>query len=660
MIIKNKITLNERQLSNVIYKCVKDYITEMMDIHNTGVDSYITQYNPEGVGGKYYKNGVGSDNLMGIDGRTYMGNDKGNINLKPVSILKYELFMYLYNNFDKLQANDEIINLLDNNSKKNKKILFNYCKKYIKGVIKENVLGDKFTVKDIEDLLNSDATLYQLAIILSKRCEKDSILTYINDLSKLVSARNNYIELRKDYDNRQVKEKDRLNYYKLKLPGTNIDVISLFNFNNFAGTEVIKANRISMASDAMSKLYNKKKDGFLSTTFKGTENNRSPFDFEFNDDFRGSIKDKNHINYGSAQHFIHDVMIHGVNVLNAINYVPDFLICVPSSSSFNSEFIDKFSKQIGTCKSYDAFMVKNWLGYSISDKDIETIKRHLSYLKYTAGEKAWDDTVNVMEHTIKRGIANSFLYLISEQMQKHLKINNYTEKELNLILQFCFSQILKGHNGNKISQFLKGGTPNKNTMRNSVKDILKNSKKDDKLFLYIYNKLYNKSTTIQLSIEKIIKNSEISILQHLPDNQNKSKPIYIDLNKIEYKDSEVQMTSLFWGGAMQKNKDTQSKLSGKSLRPLMVSVYLVNEQEYVLTKQGEELINELKMLENTQLNEVEKVEMANRKIMIFDDDMDTGASLKLCVNSLQKILKENNITNTSIKCLTMFNHIEFK
>lgn len=658
MIIKNKITLNESQLSNVIYNCVKDYITEMIDVYNTGVDSNITQYNPGMVGGQYYKDGVGRNNLIGIDGRTYMGNDKGDINLQPVSILKYELFMYLYNNFDKLQANDEIIKLLDNNSEKNKKILFKYCKNYIQGVLK--FLDDKFTKGNINTLLNSDATLYQLALILSKRCEKESILSYINDLSKLVSVRNNYNELRKDYDNRQVKEKDRLNYYKLKLPGTNIDIISLFNFNNFAGTEVIKANRISMASDAMSKLYNKKKDGFLSTTFKGTENNRSPFDFEFNDEFRGSIKDKNHINYGSAQHFIHDVMIHGVNVLNAINYVPDFLICVPSSSSFNSKFIDKFSKQLGNCKSYDAFMIKNWLGYNISDEDIETIKSHISYLKYTAGEKAWEDTVTVMEHTIKRGIANSFLYLISEQMKKYLGINNYTEKELNLILQFCFSQILEGHNGNKLSQFLKGVSPNKNSMRNNVKDILKNSKKDDELFLYIYNKLYNKSTTIQLSIEKIIKNSEINILQHLPDKQNKSRPIYIDLNRIEYKDSEVQMTSLFWGGAMQKNKDTQSKLSGKALRPLMVSVYLVNEQEYVLTKQGKELINELKMLDNKQLNEVEKVEMANRKIMIFDDDMDTGASLKLCVNSLQKILKENNITNTSIKCLTMFNHIKFK
>lgn len=659
MINKNKITLNERQLNNVIYNCVKDYITEMMDVYNTGVDSNITQYNPGMVGGQYYKDGVGRDNLIGIDGRTYMGNDKGDINLQPVSILKYELFMYLYNNFDKLQANDEIIKLLDNNSEKNKKILFNYCKKYIKGVIKENVLGDKFTVKDIDDLLNSGTTLYQLAIILSKRCEKDSILFYINDLSKLVSARNNYIELRKDYDKRKVKEKDRLNYYKLKLPGTNIDVISLFNFNNFAGTEVIKANRISMASDEMSKLYNQPKKGFLPTTFKGTENNRSPFDFEFNDDFRGSIKDKNHINYGSAQHFIHDVMIHGVNVLNAINYVPDFLICVPSSSSFNSEFIDKFSKQIGTCKSYDAFMVKNWLGYSISDKDIETIKRHLSYLKYTAGEKAWDDTVNVMEHTIKRGIANSFLYLISEQMQKYLNINNYSEKELNLILQFCFSQILEGPNGKQLSQFLKGVKPNQTTIKYKANFYIKNTTKDNKIFQYIYNKLNNK-TTINKVIENIIKESERSMLQHLPNKQNESKPIYIDLNKIEYKDSEVQMTSLFWGGAMQKNSKTQSKISGQTLRPLMVSVYLVNEQEYVLTKQGEELINELKMLENTQLNEVEKVEMANRKIMIFDDDMDTGASLKLCVNSLQKILNENNITNTSIKCLTMFNHIEFK
>lgn len=655
MIRQKKITLNERQLSNVIYNCVKDYITEMIDVYNTGDDSNISQYNPGMVGGQYYKDGVGRDNLIGIDGRTYMGNDKGNIKLKPVSILKYELFMYLYDNFDNLPANAEIIKLLDIN---NKETLINYCKNYIQGVLK--FLDDKFTEDNLNSLLNSDATLYQLALILSKRCEKDSILSYINDLSKLVSVRNNYNELKKDYDKRKVKEKDRLNYYKLKLSGTNIDIISLFNFNNFAGTEVIKANRISMASDAMSKLYNKKKDGFISTTFKGTENNRSPFDFEFNDDFRGSIKDKNHINYGSAQHMIHDVMIHGVNVLNAINYVPDFLICVPSSSSFNSKFIDKFSKQLGNCKSYDAFMIKNWLGYSISDEDIETIKNHLSYLKYTAGEKAWEDTVTVMEHTIKRGIANSFLYLISEQMQNHLDVKNYTEVELNLILQICFIQILEGPKGNKLSQFLKGSSPNKNNMKTKTKHILINSKKGNELFQYIFNKLDNRPTITHPLIKKIVRDSEKSIFQHLPNKQNKSKPIYIDLNKIEYKDSEVQMTSLFWGGAMLKNKETQSKLPGKALRPLMVSVYLVNEQEYVLTKQGEELINELKMSKNNRLNEVEKVEMTNRKIMIFDDDMDTGASLKLCVNSLQKILKENNITNTSIKCLTMFNHIQFR
>jgi hypothetical protein len=131
-------------------------------------------------------------------------------------------------------------------------------------------------------------------------------------------------------------------------------------------------------------------------------------------------------------------------------------------------------------------MVKNWLGYSISDKDIETIKRHLSYLKYTAGEKAWDDTVNVMEHTIKRGIANSFLYLISEQMQKYLNINNYSEKELNLILQFCFSQILEGPNGKQLSQFLKGVKPNQTTIKYKANFYIKNTTKDNKIFQYIY------------------------------------------------------------------------------------------------------------------------------------------------------------------------------
>lgn len=669
MIIKNKITLNERQLSNVIYKCVKDYITEMLNTRNRGVDNHMTIYEPEGVGGEYDNNGVIQNNLMGVDGRTYMANDKGDIKLQRVSILKYKLFTYLYEHFDELSVNKNIQQALKDN---NKGDLIKYCKEYCNQIVKQ--LDEKFGGKDIVKLLNSDKTLYQLCEILTKNCLKDTILWYINDIMKLNSARENYLELKQSY--KDVDEKDRLNYYKLKLPGTNIDVISLFNFSNFAGTEVIKANRISMASDEMSKLYNRPKKGFLPTTFKGTENNRSPFDFDFQDtEFTNSLSDKTNANYGSAQHFIHDVMVHGVNVLKKINYVPNFLICVPSSSSFNENFINKFSKQLGDCKSYKAFMIKNWLGYSLSEEDKQKIRQHLSYIKHMSGEDKWNDTANIMEYTIKKGITNTFLYMISKNIKANLDVNKYNSVELTNILQYIYYQMLQGENGKKLSQFLTGVTLNIDRMKYKIKQILKTIDKQHRgIFEYILSKidkkfiLYNDSdleSQYGEIINKIIKNSEETLLQHLPNEQNKSNPIQINLNQISYKDTDVQMTSLFWGGVMsdgsyRDDKKVTSQLPGKELRPLMVSVYLVNKKEYVLTKEGEELINDLKSYQDMPLNETEKVEITNRKMMIFDDDMDTGASLKLCVNSLQKILKENNITNTSIKCLTMFNHIEFK
>ena len=337
-------------------------------------------------------------------------------------------------------------------------------------------------------------------------------------------------------------------------------------------------------------------------------------------------------------------MVHGVNVLKKINYVPNFLICVPSSSNFNENFINKFSKQLGGCKSYKAFMIKNWLGYSLSEEDKQKIRQHLSYIKNMSGEDKWNDTVNVMEYTIKKGITNTFLYMISKNITANLDVNKYNSSELTNILHYIFYQILQRENGEKLSQFLTGVTPNINRIKTKAKEILKTINKQHRgIFEYILSKIDKKYILHNNSklekqygniINKIIMDSESTLLQHLPNEQNKSNPIQINLNQITYKDTDVQMTSLFWGGVMsdgsyRDDKKVTSQLPGKELRPLMVSVYLVNKKEYVLTKEGEELINDLKTYQDIPLNETEKVEITNRKMMIFDDDMDTGASLKL-------------------------------
>ena len=115
------------------------------------------------------------------------------------------------------------------------------------------------------------------------------------------------------------------------------------------------------------------------------------------------------------------------------------------------------------------------------------------------------------------------------------------------------------------------------------------------------------------------------------------------------------MTSLVPSG---NTGGANQQLNGREIRPLMVSVYLVDREAYELTADGQRLIDDLRNF-NTSLNESTKVEMAHQKILVFDDDMDTGASLKLCVSTLLNIIKQNDIQGTDIKCMTVFNHLQF-
>ena len=112
------------------------------------------------------------------------------------------------------------------------------------------------------------------------------------------------------------------------------------------------------------------------------------------------------------------------------------------------------------------------------------------------------------------------------------------------------------------------------------------------------------------------------------------------------------MTSLIPSGNIGKN----SKISGAKLRPLIVTVYFVNNQQYELTTEGKTMMEIISNNIKQNLQENKKnVELSHQNILIFDDDMDTGASLKLCVDTMNKVLNDYGVSNnTQIKCLTLF------
>lgn len=482
--------------------------------------------------------------------------------------------------------------------------------------------------------------LSQLATIFAGETKDSKVIYYfIQQETKFMSTIFNHRKLNQEYIDNNIDEKERLSYYQAILPGTDVDIISLFSFSNFAGTEIIKANAISTASEPVEQMYgtnptdpNKKR---VSITWEGGDN-LNPEDY---------FKEGN----SDGHKFIQLILSHADNVLRKINYIPNFIICVPSSAKFNENIIKALAQRFG-CTSYEAFMVKNWLEYQMSDEDKQKIEKSLLYRKYQYGKTEYNTTVNAFQDLVSRAVGNTFCRMICSYIEKNKDImdiiNNCPIQEGDLKRSVVQNYILK--------LVLQKMCENKNfhNFINNNSNINKHLNKNAVNYINQFNK-----KEIDKNIADIAEQAEIAFKDYLPqDGKNTVKPLQININSIEWKDTEVQMTSLIDSGhAIKKG----SKLNGADARPLIVSVYIVNQQKYELTKDGQRLIQDLQAVPDIpgQLNESEKVEINNKRILIFDDDIDTGASMKLCVNSMENILKQYNIQSTELKGLTAFTNL---
>jgi hypothetical protein len=276
----------------------------------------------------------------------------------------------------------------------------------------------------------------------------------------------------------------------------------------------------------------------------------------------------------------------------------------------------------------------------------EKLKQALLHTKYLYNHED-DKTVDVFKATIMKGVKNSFLYKISKHIpQVYKNFNNLTDIEKNYLLKYFLYLTTKKEK--KILALLGEDYNLENELERLKKTFYK-IKGQPKLYELCVNTLKNNKT---YKINKTIVNNIINELQiYYPENNNNTS-IKIDINSILYQDSDVQMTSLIPSGNIGAN----SKVSGAKLRPLIVTVYFVNNQQYELTTEGKTMMEIISNNIKQNLQEDKKnVELSHQNILIFDDDMDTRASLKLCVDTMNKVLNDYRVSNnTQIKCLTLF------
>lgn len=384
-----------------------------------------------------------------------------------------------------------------------------------------------------------------------------------------------------------------LSYYKSVVPGTSTNVITLFPFKDFGGTELLKADRLSLYNDNMRGIYGAKDKGEKYVSSKFDERSREDF-------LTYSIK-------------------HAWDVLTYEKFMPNFIICVPSTAPFNKDFINKLSgaSPCGS-KHYDVFVEKEWLDLKVDKQTEEKIKQYLGYLEYSGGTK-YTSSVEGMMKLLRRGVANTLLHTISSVLNEKLFVKNH-----------ALSDSQRG-------QFVKYFIYKLSAERKVYDQLFQTGKKDFNMKVPVEHMLDEKLEGIIMA----------ALREKLERFINGNQPLRVEINEISYKPTGQQMTTLLPTGAVHKGA-----INGQLLRPLVADVYAVNRKEYELTVEGRTMINEMK--ENMASQQKEKVEMAHQSILIFDDDIDTGSSLKLTVDALNKVLREAKITNTYLECLTLF------
>lgn len=399
------------------------------------------------------------------------------------------------------------------------------------------------------------------------------------------------------YNNRQklVKSKNNISYYKSVIPSTNVEVITLFPFKDFGGTELLKANALSTSNSVINDIY------------ANGDKNVSRIPVQFMDNSRES--------------FMNMSVQHAWEVLNKKErYTPNYIICVPSTARFNEEYIKRLSNANPKSKSFEAFVIKDWLSYKVDKATEDKIKNYLSFLDYRGADR-FDNTVKNVTDIIKRGVSNTALYMVSKVLKEYL-FDKYPETNefRNAFVRYYIQKL-----------------QNIDTAYQSLLDIGEYKE-------YVIPKKKFQDIQNNRNLENMIINA---IKTEFEPHIKNGIPFKIDISKIEYKDKPQQMTSLVRSGG------TGGAISGQLLRPLIADVYVINEPQYELTVDGKKMIEEMQLLQNS-LNEKQSVELAHQKILIFDDDIDTGTSLKLTINALNRVLTEANINNTMLKCLTLF------
>ena len=435
------------------------------------------------------------------------------------------------------------------------------------------------------------------------RIEKDENI-YSNTFNRVNNA----------YNNEKVAR-----YMTGTIPGTKVPYIALFSMTDFNFSDAIKHGTIRQNGNTDSLLGISPEE--RKRTLRTTE--LANIDVKYDDGIEPDIKnnfsiddrtkDHDKISYGlndkkytSINQFIDKSVQYAAYVLNQENYHPDFIVSPPSSSKFDEYYCTNLSKKLNVPYKKD-FFKRNFINVKFDkNRDIEEMRN----------DGFSEKDIMQFEYQVKNIAYREIAYIISTPIRKLIEDN----KDL-------FSNIsLKLHSREK--------TPLNDVFQSimiySYKIIVDHiQSSNDVISKQLLNnfrsrsiKIYNKKYDIDHIIEQVISVIKFKIgfkkfNSVLVETYNLVKKYSDQLKKQGY---EIRFDA-------KKAKLTSFK---KQFRPYLHNVYIVADK---YLDQQEKLTTQYK----------------NAKFLIFDEDINSGSTMKLCIDALQEKIPENKDKN--IMCL---------
>lgn len=499
--------------------------------------------------------------------------------------------------------------------------------------IKNGHKGQIFTDKNVDN-----NTVTAIKKMLKINTDEEILLKAKGAIERIRNSSQIFNNLYDRVNSYTINGKDSMipKYNLLQVPYTNVKCIALFSMTDFNFSDAIKHGELRQNGNTDNLIGIKKKErksegGLLKNIPITYDNGVKPnvaqnfslngIDMNNNDHYKqnyqyqGGKYDTNVFgyddlerelrkpkNYTSINQFMDKSIIYAYFALKEEDFIPDYIITVPSSSKYNHYYAINLSNKIG-CKYIQDFFRKNLINVKFNGEDVYTVMRNNG-----CSEKEILD--------FETSVKNIAYYEIATEIEK--EINKY---------MLPYKEILSNISISKNSR-----------EKASFKDVM----------TCIYKYAYQ-----SLTMDKIFSNE---ITRHLINN-------FIE-QKVDYKDKHLfnSIVSLI---TLKIGKKYFNEMLVKIIPIIEMYTNMLSERGYKLSfgtkkfkvtnfdKKYRPYLTNVYVVADGFVNQETKMliqSLQHAKVLIFDEDINTGTSLKLCIDAYKEKMPNSNTKN--LICLT--------